>query len=68
VKTDLGPLLRQYHPEVKIMIYDDQRLWMKSWIDTVLSDPEAAKYVDGIAFHWYELPYFFKYRKIAISL
>lgn len=25
-----------------------------SWIDTILGDPSAAKYVDGVAFHGYE--------------
>ena len=26
---------------------------LTAWIQTVLSDPEAAAYVDGVAFHWY---------------
>mgnify|MGYP001253228453 FL=1 len=34
------------------MIHDDQRSSMASFATAVLSDPAAAKYVDGVAFHW----------------
>ena len=33
VKTDLGPLLKEHHPDVKIMIYDDQRLTIRGIYD-----------------------------------
>jgi len=35
------------------MIYDDQRPSVLKWADTILGDKESAKYVSGIAFHWY---------------
>lgn len=54
IKKDLGPELHNSHLEhVKIMIYDDQLPWLKDFAKTVLHDKEAAKYVSGIAMHWY---------------
>lgn len=35
------------------MILDDQLMLAPTWTKLVLSDPEAAKYVSGIAIHWY---------------
>ncbi|XP_076033784.1 lysosomal acid glucosylceramidase-like [Oratosquilla oratoria] len=50
----LGPLLEtRGYAEVKVMILDDQRLNLPKWARTVLSDPKAARYVDGVALHWY---------------
>jgi hypothetical protein len=43
VKLDLGPALRASFPEVKLMIMDDQRTHMVNFVNTVLSDPEAAQ-------------------------
>ena len=54
IKNDLGPTLAgQGHADVKIMMLDDQRVFLPSWTNTILSDPEAAKYVSGIGVHWY---------------
>lgn len=54
IKKDLGPMLAQRsHNNVKIMMLDDQRPFLLSWVDVILSDPEAAKYVAGIGVHWY---------------
>ena len=53
VKRDLGPALRSKHPECKLLILDDQRSHLPKWADTVLADPQAAQYVDGIGIHWY---------------
>eukprot|EP01089_Gocevia_fonbrunei_P014072 TRINITY_DN3774_c0_g1_i5.p1 TRINITY_DN3774_c0_g1~~TRINITY_DN3774_c0_g1_i5.p1 ORF type:complete len:494 (-),score=93.93 TRINITY_DN3774_c0_g1_i5:77-1558(-) len=58
LKYYLGPLLQQYYPDLKIMIYDHNTDHVYKWASTILSDPEAAKYVDGIAFHWYAGPNF----------
>lgn len=46
-KAGLGPL------KFRLMIYDNQRPDMLNCSRTVLSDPSAAKYVSGVAVHWY---------------
>jgi glucosylceramidase len=56
VKLNLGPTLAKagYGPEnLKLMIYDDQRPNVFKWAQTILGDEESAKFVSGIAFHWY---------------
>ncbi|XP_013384673.1 glucosylceramidase [Lingula anatina] len=54
IKTDLGPALQAAgFASVKLMILDDNRIWLPLWAKTVLSDPVAAKYVSGIGVHWY---------------
>jgi len=53
IKTDLGPELRRTHPEVKLLILDDQRDLLPDFPQVVLEDPDAAKYVSGIGVHWY---------------
>ena len=35
------------------MIFDDNTYGVVNWADVILADEEAAKYVSGIAFHWY---------------
>ncbi|XP_077483352.1 lysosomal acid glucosylceramidase-like [Amblyomma americanum] len=56
IKFDLGPALESagYGPDkMKLLILDDQRVFLPYWANVVLADPDAAKYVSGIAFHWY---------------
>lgn len=54
VAKDLGPALEAAgFGHVKLMIFDDQRELLPYWTEVVLSDPEAAKYVSGVAIHWY---------------
>ncbi|GMH54023.1 hypothetical protein TrRE_jg1192 [Triparma retinervis] len=53
IKNYLGPELRAFNPDLKIMMHDDQRVHLKKWTDTILGDPEAAQYVDGVGIHWY---------------
>lgn len=54
VKTDLGPAItRSEHVGIKLMIHDDQRLFLPKWPSIILSDKEAAQYVSGIGVHWY---------------
>ncbi len=53
VKFYLGPQMRRDHPDVNIMIYDHNRDFIARWAIAILSDAEAVKYVDGLAFHWY---------------
>ncbi|VFV38998.1 glucosylceramidase precursor [Lynx pardinus] len=54
IARDLGPTLaNSTHRDVLLLILDDQRLLLPRWAQVVLADPEAAKYVHGIAVHWY---------------
>ena len=53
VKNHLGPLFAQDSLNQKILIYDQNRDQVRQWADTILGDPEAAKYVYGTAVHWY---------------
>ncbi|KAI1697315.1 glycosyl hydrolase family 30 TIM-barrel domain-containing protein [Ditylenchus destructor] len=55
LKLWLGPALKNSSvaQNVKVMIMDDQRTFLPEFPNTVLSDPGAAQYVDGIGVHWY---------------
>ncbi|KAI8774774.1 glucosylceramidase [Biomphalaria glabrata] len=54
IKLDLGPALQNSsYKNTKLMILDDQKLFVVTWMKTVLSDPEASKYISGVAVHWY---------------
>lgn len=51
--NQLGPRMKADHPDLQIMIYDHNKDDIVTWAETILSDPEAASYVAGTAFHWY---------------
>jgi glucosylceramidase len=54
VKHWLGPALEAAGlARINIVIWDHNRDLMVQRASTVLSDPEAAKYVWGTGFHWY---------------
>ena len=54
VKNYLGPTLaRDGLGEKKILIWDHNRGMIYQRAKVVLDDPEAAKYVWGVAYHWY---------------
>ncbi|XP_069041096.1 lysosomal acid glucosylceramidase isoform X2 [Lepisosteus oculatus] len=54
IARDLGPALaRSAHPATQLLILDDNRLLLPYWAKVVLSDLQAARYVHGIAVHWY---------------
>uniref|UniRef100_H2YNM8 Glucosylceramidase n=1 Tax=Ciona savignyi TaxID=51511 RepID=H2YNM8_CIOSA len=54
IKTDLGPMLKKYnYGHIKLMILDDQRVFLPAFPEVVLADKEAAQYVSGIGVHWY---------------
>jgi glucosylceramidase len=54
VKNYLGPTLASSGLQnEKIMIWDHNRGMMYQRAKVVLDDPEAAKYVWGVAYHWY---------------
>lgn len=55
LKHYLGPTMRREGlGDVKIIAWDHNRdlIWQR--VSTILADPEAARYVWGIGFHWYE--------------
>ncbi|XP_068240004.1 lysosomal acid glucosylceramidase-like [Palaemon carinicauda] len=59
IAENLGPTLEANgYGDVALMIMDDQRLDLPEWAETVLNDTVAARYVDGIAIHWYMDMYF----------
>jgi glucosylceramidase len=55
LKYNLGPTLRREGlADKKIIIWDHNRDLIYQRASTLLKDPEAAKYVWGIGYHWYE--------------
>ncbi|HET7117850.1 MAG TPA: glycoside hydrolase family 30 protein [Hanamia sp.] len=55
LKNDLGPVMKsQGLGDKKIIGWDHNRDLIYQWSSTLLSDPESAKYLWGIGFHWYE--------------
>ncbi|KAF1331300.1 Glycosyl hydrolase family 30 protein, partial [Globisporangium splendens] len=53
IKSDLGPILKQNHPDVKLIILDDQKDALLKW-NAALNDPEARQYISGAGVHWYK--------------
>ena len=54
VKNFLGPALaRNGLADKKLIIWDHNRSLMYQRAKVVLDDPEAARYVWGVGFHWY---------------
>lgn len=59
VRDYLGPTLeKEGLSDIKVIVWDHNRDEMFDRAYTILSDPEAAKYVWGTGFHWYEGDYF----------
>jgi glucosylceramidase len=52
IKNNLGPAFKTANLDTKIIIYD-HNCDVPNYPLTVLSDPEAKKYIDGSAFHLY---------------
>ncbi|WP_445381981.1 glycoside hydrolase family 30 protein [Robiginitalea sp. IMCC43444] len=53
VLNHLGPKLEEAGHDVKILGYDQNREHLEEWVDEMYRDPEAVKYFDGTAIHWY---------------
>lgn len=54
VKDHLGPALQSSGlGDKKILVWDHNRTMMYQRAECILDDPAAAKYVWGVAFHWY---------------
>jgi glucosylceramidase len=55
LKNFLGPTLAKAQmQDKKITVWDHNRDLMSQRADIILNDPDAAKYVWGVGFHWYE--------------
>ncbi|WP_066224443.1 glycoside hydrolase family 30 protein [Formosa haliotis] len=55
VKNYLGPTLeKEGLGDKNIIVWDHNRDLMNQRANVIYSDPEAAKYVWGLGFHWYE--------------
>ncbi len=55
LKNYLGPtLIREGLSQKKIIAWDHNRDLIYQRANTILSDPQAAKFVWGIGYHWYE--------------
>ena len=55
LKNNLGPTLtRAGLGSKKIIVWDHNRDMITQRASTILDDPDAAKYVWGIGYHWYE--------------
>jgi glucosylceramidase len=55
VKSFLGPTFaRQGLADHKIIAWDHNRDLIYQRVSTILADPDAARYVWGIGYHWYE--------------
>jgi glucosylceramidase len=55
IKKFLGPTMQSAgFSDKKIIAWDHNRDLIYQRASTILDDPEAAKYVWGIGFHWYE--------------
>lgn len=55
IKNFLGPTLHKAGmADKKLIAWDHNRDLMYQRASTVLDDPESAKYIWGIGFHWYE--------------
>lgn len=55
LKNHLGPTMeKEGLKEKKIIVWDHNRDLIYQRAQTYFNDPEAAKYIWGIGFHWYE--------------
>ncbi len=51
----LGPTLEREAPDVTIWAYDQNRgEELVKWAEVILGDKKSARYVDGMAVHWYQ--------------
>lgn len=55
LKKHLGPIMEQEKlGDKKIIVWDHNRDLIYQRAQTYMSDPEAARFIWGIGFHWYE--------------
>eukprot|EP00930_Biecheleria_cincta_P041911 TRINITY_DN28811_c0_g1_i2.p1 TRINITY_DN28811_c0_g1~~TRINITY_DN28811_c0_g1_i2.p1 ORF type:complete len:568 (+),score=58.55 TRINITY_DN28811_c0_g1_i2:36-1706(+) len=56
VRDHLGPALEASGLGLKLLVWDHNRNEMFERASTIYGDPEAAKYVWGVSYHWYGDP------------
>lgn len=56
VRDHLGPALETSGLRLKLIVWDHNRDDMYTRAQTIYSDPEAAKHVWGLGYHWYGDP------------
>jgi len=56
VRDFLGPALNSSGLDLKLLVWDHNRDDMFSRAKAIYDDPEAAKYVWGVGYHWYGDP------------
>lgn len=55
LKNHLGPVMKKEGlGDKKIIVWDHNRDLIVHRVNTIMADPEAAQYVWGVGFHWYE--------------
>lgn len=55
LKNHLGPTLaKSGYGKMPIIVWDHNRDLIVQRVNTIMADPEAAKYVWGVGYHWYE--------------
>jgi len=64
IGAHLGPTLKEDHPEVSIFAYDHDKQHAQMWANATFSHAGAARYVRGLAVHWYEGDGFEELRKV----
>merc|ERR1712113_1354634 len=52
VGSDLGPVLKAAHPDIKIFAFDHNKDHVYSWTKTMYANASVSKWLDGVAFHW----------------
>jgi len=59
IRDFLGPMLHSAGlSRIKLMIWDHNRGIIYQWAKVVYGDPEAAKYIWGMGYHWYSGDHF----------
>ncbi|XP_071442851.1 lysosomal acid glucosylceramidase-like [Hetaerina americana] len=54
ISKNLGPsMVASQHNKTKLIMLDDQRFLLPWWVDIVMQDADAQRYIDGIGVHWY---------------
>jgi len=53
VKHYLGPIMKENHPDMKVVVFDHNKDHIVQWADTIFGDNDTSQYVWGIGFHWY---------------
>lgn len=53
IKDHLGPILAEKAPDLKVLVYDQNRDEMEEWAEVLYKNPEVSRFIHGMAVHWY---------------